>query len=283
VRVPPSWRTPEWCRDAGILWESWAANGEVCITGLTPPAPGLARLAHRLTWTLRLFASRCRRTFDGTGALEFIYHGRRDLTTLARSLCIDFDLALCHPELIRRRIRQRGGDPGAGAWPQWWLEGDTYEWFVPGTPILRGRAAKPKLVVLAEEHQAMVSARARALGGGIRAWWSRSLDVLRDVEEAAVVRLLARDEQAFLASMLGLVHEQPGGQVVPRPPLEESYQRHARLIAELAPLAKQKHMAVAWHALWRLPPAMLWDDPSRDAWMRCPAVSFVVGARILGP
>jgi hypothetical protein len=70
-RVPPSWRTPEWCRDAGILWESWAANGEVCITGLTPPAPGLARLAHRLTWTLRSFASRCRRTFDGTGALEF--------------------------------------------------------------------------------------------------------------------------------------------------------------------------------------------------------------------
>ncbi|HEY3351708.1 MAG TPA: hypothetical protein VGQ83_00535, partial [Polyangia bacterium] len=259
--VPPNWRTPEWCRDAGILWESWAANGEVCITGLTPPAPGLARLAHRLTWTLRSFASRCRRTYDGTGALEFVYHGPRDLTTLARSLCLDFDLALCHPELMGHRIRQCGGDPGEGAWPQWWLEGDTYEWFGPGAPIPRGRTAKPKVVVLAEEQQVLVSAAPKPLGSRVRAIWTRSLDVLGRVDEKAAFVSLAEGQQAFLATMLVLIHERPERSVRPRPTLEESYARHAGLIAELAPAAHDRHLPVAWHALWRLPPAMLWDDP----------------------
>lgn len=282
-RLPPSWRTPEWCRDAGILWESWAANGEVCVTGLTPPAPGLARLAHRLTWTLRSFASRCRRTYDGTGALEFVYHGRRDLSTLARSLCIGFDLALRDPELIRNRVRHRGGDPATCAWPQWWLEGDTYEWFVPGTPIPRGRTAKPKLVVLAEEQQALVSAVPKPLGARVRAMWARGLDAPGRVDEKAVAPLLAEGEQAFVASMLVLVHERPARRVLPRPSLEESYPRHASLIAELTPAASDRRLPIVWHALWRLPPAMLWHDPAMRPWTRYPAVSFVVGARALGP
>jgi len=35
------WRTPDWCHEAGVYWESWSLNGEVCLKGLDP-RPSLA-------------------------------------------------------------------------------------------------------------------------------------------------------------------------------------------------------------------------------------------------
>ena len=81
--------------------------------------------------------------------------------------------------------------------------------------------------------------------------------------------------------MLVLVHAQPARKVHSRPPLEESYRRHENLIAELGPLAEAKGLRVAWHVLWRLPPAMTWSEPGGVPWMRYSAVSFAAAVRPL--
>ncbi len=81
--------------------------------------------------------------------------------------------------------------------------------------------------------------------------------------------------------MLVLVHAWRAGTVRPRSTLEESHERHAGLIAELAPSAEAKGLPVAWHALWRLPPAMTWSEPGGKPWMRYPAISFAAAVRPL--
>lgn len=101
------------------------------------------------------------------------------------------------------------------------------------------------------------------------------------VDAAAFIGLLDEDEHAFLVNMLVLVHARPAANAQSRPPLEESYRRHQGLIAELAPLAQTKGLPVAWHALWRLPPAMTWSEPGGEPWMRYPAVSFAAAVRPL--
>lgn len=276
-------RRPAWQPGLGAHWESWALNGEVVITGLVPPRSGIARLASCLTWLLRTFASRCRRTHDGTGALAFACTGSHGPTTLAWAMSLSFDLALQEPRLIRERVWRRGGDPTACRWPTFWLEGDVYDYIVRGQPVPRGRTPRRKLVVLAEEQQVSVRARASALTAGVRRMWASGIDAVAgvDVDGDAVSELLDQDEHAFLVNMLALVHVRPAANVRPRPPLAESYRRHASLVAELAPPAEAKGLPVAWHALWRLPPAMTWSAPGGESWMRYPAVSFVAAARPL--
>jgi hypothetical protein len=109
------------------------------------------------------------------------------------------------------------------------------------------------------------------------------LDVAAGVDAASLHGLLAEDEYAFAVTMLVLVHAWPARAARPRASLEESWRRHERLMAELAPAAAAKGVPVAWHALWRLPPAMTWSEPGRDAWMRYPAVSVIAAVRPLGP
>jgi len=273
--------TPDRHTQRGAHWESWSLNGEVCITGLFPPFPGGARLANCLTWLLRTFAGRCRRTHDGTGALAFTCTSPRAPSTLAWSMSLSFDLALQDAALIRERVRRRGGDPAACRWPAFWLEGAPYDYFVRGQPLPPGRTPRRKLVVLAEEHEVFVPARDATLSAGVRREWARGVDVIAGVDRTAVTRLLAHDEHAFLLNMLVLVHAWPAGKVRPRPFLAESYRRHESLVAELGPPAEAKGLPVAWHALWRLPPAMTWSAPGREPWMRYPAASFAAAVRAL--
>ncbi len=271
----------EWRPGPGAHWESWSLNGEVCITGRVPPLPGGGRLASCLTWLLRTVASRCRRTHDATGALAFTGTGSRAPSTLARAMSLSFALALEDPALIQDRVRRRGGDPGACRWPAFWLEGEVYDYLVHGQPVPPGRTPRRKLVVLAEARQVFVLARAATLAAGVRRAWANGLEIVAGIDGAAVSGLLDEDEHAFLLNMLVLVHARPAGKVRPRSPLEESYRRHEGLIADLAPLAEAKGLPVAWHALWRLPPAMTWSEPGGESWMRYPAVSFAAAVRPL--
>ena len=129
-----------------------------------------------------------------------------------------------------------------------------------------------------------VPARAAAgLPAGARRAWANGLDAVAGVDAASLHGLLAEDEHAFAVNMLVLVHAWPTRPARPRPSLEESCGRHERLMAELAPAAEAKGAAVAWHALWRLPPSMTWSERGRDAWMRYPAVSATAAVRPLGP
>jgi hypothetical protein len=196
-------------------------------------------------------------------------------------LSLEFDLALQDARLIRQRVRHRGGDPAACRWPGFWLEGTVLDYLHPGISIGRGREAHSKLVVLAEERQVFVTARLTGSTARIKQKWEDGLKVLAAVDDDAVASLLAEDEQGFLVNMLVLVHEQPAGKIRPRPSMEESYRRHQRLIAELAPLGEAKRLPVAWHAVWRVPPRMKWDDAAGEPWMRYPAVSFAMGVRPL--
>ena len=107
------------------------------------------------------------------------------------------------------------------------------------------------------------------------------LDAVARVDGAAVTGLLDDDEHAFLLTMMVLVHARPAANAQPRPPLEESYLRHEGLIAGLVPSAQATGLPVAWHALWRLPPAMTWSEPGGKPWMRYPAVSFMAAVRPL--
>jgi hypothetical protein len=255
------WRTPGWCREAAVHWESWSLNGEACITGLDPPFAGGARLASCLTWLVRAFASRCRGTHDATGAFALASTGRRMPSTLALTMAGSFDLALRDPRLIRERVRRRGGDPAACRWPTLWLEGAAYDYVIGRDPFPPVGTRRRKLVVLAEERQVFVPARAATLAAGVHRAWARGLDAVAGVDGAAFPGLLDEDEHAFLLNMMVLVHARPAAKAEPRPPLEESYQRHEGWIAELAPRTQATGLPVVWHALWRLPPAMTWSEP----------------------
>jgi hypothetical protein len=134
---------------------------------------------------------------------------------------------------------------------------------------------------LAEERQVFVSARAAKLAAGVRRAWESGLDAVAGIEGAPFTGLLDEDEHAFLLTMLVVVHARPAANARPRLPLRESYRRHEALIADLAPPAQAKGLPVAWHALWRLPPAMMWSEPGGKPWMRYPAVSFVAAVRPL--
>lgn len=150
-------------------WESWSRNGEVCIAGLDPPFTGGARLASCLTWLLGSFASHCRRTHDGTGALAFTCTGARMPSTLAMSMAFSFDLALRDPKLIRERVRRRGGDDAGQRWPKLWLEGAVYEYVIGRDPFPSVGTPRRRIVFLAEEGQVQVPARtAAALPAGAR-------------------------------------------------------------------------------------------------------------------
>jgi len=267
--------------ETGAHRENWSLNGEVVITGLVPPCPGDATLAHCLTWVLREFASCCRRTYDRTGVLAFTCAGPRTPTTLARTLSLWFDLALEDRGLIRERVRSRGGEPDAHRWPAFWLEGATYEYISSGAPPPRGRASRSPLVVLAEERQVFVSARSARLPERVTHAWSDGLDVVAGIDAGGASRLLNQDEHGFVANLLVLVHAQPGGKARPRPALRESYQRHASLVGRLAPLAEAKRLPVGWHALWRLPSGMTWRGQDGEPWMRYPAATFAAAARSL--
>ena len=268
--------------DSSVFRESWSINGEVCITGLLPPFAGGAKLAHCLVWLLRSFASRCRRTYNDTGALVFTYNGPRTATTLDWALSLGFDLTLQDPKLIRYHVRNRGGEPAACRWPRFWLEGVSIDYILPGALLPRGRAVEHKLVVLAEERQVFVSAHGAGIPDAILRKWMAGLEVLAGVDPEAVPRL-RQGEEGFLVNMFVLVHQQSSGRIRPRPSLEESHSRHEGLIAKLAPSANLKGLPITWHALWRLPSGMKWNGPAGDSWMRYPAVSFAMGIRRLQP
>ena len=151
-------RSPDRVLVPGVLWESWSANGEACVDGLLRPHPGCNRLAHCLMWLVHGYASRCRRTFDGTGTLVFAYDGPRTLTTMALEMSLWFDLALQDPSMIRDHLRLRGCKSAPSVTPSFWLEGATLEYLVRGCPIPQGRAPRQKLVVLAYEQQVRVHA-----------------------------------------------------------------------------------------------------------------------------
>ncbi|MDD5308685.1 MAG: hypothetical protein PHU25_15315 [Deltaproteobacteria bacterium] len=274
-------RVPDWRQESGVYWESWSRNGEVCIVGLDPPFPGGARLASCLTWLMRSFASRCRRTHDATGAFDAACTSPRMPSTLYMRMSLSFDLALRDPRMIRERVRRRGGDPDGCCWPALWLEGTFHDWLIGRDPFPPGGWPRGRLVVLAEERQVLVPARSVSLAASVRRAWANGLDAVAGVDGAAVAGLLGADERAFLLNMLVLVHTRPAANPQPRLPLEESYRRHEGLIAELSASAEAAGLPVAWHALWRLPPAMTWSEPGGKPWMRYPAVSFAAAVRPL--
>jgi hypothetical protein len=269
-------RPAGWHPGPDCHWESWSRNGEVCIVGLDPPFTGGARLASCLTWLLRSFASHSRQVHDATGVLAFTCTGRRMPSTLAMSMALAFDLALRDPALIHARVRHRGGDVTRSRWPTLWLEGSVYEYVIGRDPFPPVGTPRRKILLLAEERQVYVPARASAnLPARARRAWATGLDAFMDLDERDIGGLLQKDEQAFAVNLLVLVHRWPAGKVRPRPLLEESYRRHEGLIGELAPLGGAKRSPVAWHALWRLPPAMTRTEPGARPWMRYPAVSVV--------
>ena len=265
----------------GVLWESWSLNGEVCVEGLLQPRPGCERLAHCLMWLVHSYASPCRRTFDGTGALAFLYNGPKTPTTLDLEMSLWFDLALQDPALIRDYLRHRGCEPSPAVTPRFWLEGATHQYLVRGRPIPQGRVPRQKLAVLAEEQQVRVPAAIGTLRAAIAKKWTTSLKALVAVDETAVADSLAReeDEHAYLATILVAVHEQPQRVAQKRPSLEKSWRRHSDLVGQLAQVAESKCLPIAWHALWRLPSGMSWTSEDGQRWMRYPAVSFMVAAR----
>jgi hypothetical protein len=185
-------------------------------------------------------------------------------STLAVTMSLSFDLALRDPRLTRERVRRRGGDPAGAHWPTLWLEGAAYEYVIGRDPFPAVGTPRRKVVVLAEERQAFVPARRGKLAVRVRRAWEESLNVVASTD-GAFIGLRDEDEHAFLVNMLLLVHTHPAGTTQPRSPLQESYRRHEGLIADLATSAHSKGLPVAWHALWRLPPAMTWSEPGREA------------------
>jgi len=138
-----------------------------------------------------------------------------------------------------------------------------------------------KLTVLAEEQQVCVSTATGPLRAVTSRKWSNGIEALGAIDEASVVRAISTEEDGhgYLASILALVHEQPGRTPRRRPALEERWLRHADLIDQLVPVAESNHLPIVWHALWRLPSGMSWADADDRRWMRYPAVSFAIAAR----
>ena len=277
----PDLREPGWRPRPEVHWESWSRNGEVCITGVDPPFAGGARLASCLTWLLRSFASRCRLTHDATGALAFTCTGPRTPSTLALSMAMSFDLALCDPKLIHARVLRRGGDADEHRWPALWLEGSVHEYVIGRDPFPPVGTPRRKLVLLAEERQVFLPARGPAVGAGVLRAWAAGLDAVAGVDGDTLGGLLDEDEHGFALNMLVLAHAWPADTVRPRSALEESYRRHESVVAVLTSAAEKKGLPVAWHALWRLPPAMTWSEAGEKPWMRYPAVSFAAAVRPL--
>lgn len=280
---PTPW-SPEQRRSASRLgpnvhWESWSLNGEVCITGLDPPFAGGARLGSCLTWLIRSVASRCRSIHNATGEVAFAYTGPGTPSPVAAVMPISFDLALRSPRLISARVRQRGGVAAGGRWPSLWLEGSAYEYVIGRDPLPAAGTLRRGILLLAEERHVFVPARAAPLAPRVQRTWAQGLDAVHHVDTNVVAQLLVDDEKAFFVNLFALVHEARAPR--PRPSLEESYRRHEGIISELAPWADAKALRVAWHALWRLPPAMTCEAPSAKPWMRYPAVSFVAAVRPL--
>jgi hypothetical protein len=193
---------------------------------------------------------------------------------------MSFDLALGDPGLIRERVRRRGGDPSAGRCPSFWLEGAVHDYVIGRDPFPAAGTSRRKVIVLAEEQQALVPVRSAKLRAGILRAWERGMDAIAGIHEA-FTGLLDKDEQAFLVNMLLLVHTHPAARIQPRPSLVESYRRHTELIADLERPARAKDLPIVWHALWRLPPAMTWSEPGGEPWMRYPAVSLAVAGGAL--
>ncbi len=264
-----------------VHWESWALNGEVCVGGVDPPFAGGARLANGLAVIVRSFASHCRRTHDATGALAFGSTSSQMPSTLASAMSRSLDIALRDPWLVRERVRRRGGNPAAAHWADFWLEGAGFDYLIGRAPFPPVGTPRRKLIILAEEHQVFVPARPAALAASVHRAWERGIDAIAGVDGAAIIGPREEDEFAFLVNIMALVQARPAATPRSRPPLEENYRRHKELIAELAPSAEAKRLPVAWHALWRLPPAMTWSDPGKKPWMRYPAISFVAAVRPL--
>jgi hypothetical protein len=202
-------------------------------------------------------------------------------STLALSMAMSFDLALRDPRLIRARVLRRGGDAAAGSWPALWLEGSVYKYVIGRDPFPPVGTPRRKLVILAEEGQVFLPAWESAVGAGAKRAWAMGLDAVAGVDAETARGLLDEDEHAFVLNMLVLAHAWPAGAIHLRSTLEESYRRHESVIAELAPLAEARGLAVSWHALWRLPPAMTWSETGEKPWMRYPAVSFAAAVRPL--
>jgi hypothetical protein len=185
-------------------------------------------------------------------------------STIAISMATSFELVLRDPKLIQARVRQRGGDDAARRWPALWLEGLVYDYVVGRKPLPPPRTPRRKLLLLAEERQVFVPTQAvTGLGADALRAWESGLSAVAGVEEAWLNNLYDEGEHRFAVNMLALIHAQPAGKIVPRPSLEDSYRRHAEMMAELASGAGTKHLSVAWHALWRLPPAMTWRGRGR--------------------
>ena len=199
-------------------------------------------------------------------------------------MALSFDLALRDPRLIRERIRRRGADGAGRGWPSLWLEGTAYEYVVGRDPFPPVGTPRRKLALLAEERQVSVPARvATGLPAGGAPRVGEGIGCRRGRRRGLASWASRGGRARVRGHMLVLVHAWPACPARPRPSLEDSCGRHERLLGELAPAAEAKGAAVAWHALWRLPPSMTWGERGRDAWMRYPAVSVTAGVRPLGP
>lgn len=196
-------------------------------------------------------------------------------------MAVSFDLALRDPRVVRARVIRRGGSPTACRWPTFWMEGSVYEYVIGRDPFPPVGTPRRRLILVGEERQVFAPAQAAKLSTRIRSAWASDLESVAALDGAALARLLHQDEHAFGLCMLVLVHRWPAGSPRPRPSLEDSWRRHEQLIAELARPARAKGLPIAWHAVWRLPPAMTWNAPGEHGWMRYPAVSFAAAVQSL--
>ena len=244
--------------ELAMSWESWSLNGEACVEDRVPISPGSGLVAEYLWWTLREFASHCRRVHGASaGMVPFEFEGPRTPSTFAKALDYWFDLALLDPIMVRERIRRLGADTGGDRWPAYWVERDG-------------------IVLLVEERQVTIPAASGKIAAGVRRKWESCLDVVLGADGNTVANAVGRDTHSFLAGVLVGVHRQPMGSARRRPSLEASLRRHGQLVAYLDPVAEAKSRPVTWHALWRLPPGMaVAERPGADPWMHYSAVSFV--------
>jgi len=119
-------------------------------------------------------------------------------------------------------VRRRGGDAGARCWPALWLGGSVYEYVIGRDPFPPVGTPRRKLVILAEERQAFVPARAATLATSFRRAWATGLDAVGGVDRDTVRGLLDEDEHAFVLNMLVLVHAWRAETVRPRSTLEKA-------------------------------------------------------------
>lgn len=247
------WLESDWVGPGmAMRWESWSLNGEACFESRIPLSAGSDQIAQHLWWTLREYASLCRRSYDSTGGvLRFEYGGARTPSALAKALDHWFDLALMDPSMIRERVKRLGIDPDACKWPGYWMERDG-------------------VTLLAEERQITIPAKAGKIASRVRKRWEAVLDMVAGVAECVIDSAVGDDTHVFLAAILVAPHVQPEG-TSRRPSLEASLDRHEQLVASLESVANTKSRPVTWHALWRLPPGM----GGKESGMRYPAVSFV--------